>query len=126
MNIVLVLELDVPTNVRLLGTDRSPADPQGPVRHAHAAPLDASGACGPLTLCGRDTGEMTLAPHRAPDPDQPWWPTQWHACHTCRTTRSSTAPVAVADTPTAADGPVDDDSSGDGDGPTAGRATRKT
>lgn len=105
MNIVVVLELDVPTNVRVLGTDRTPADPRGPVRRAHAAPADALGVCGPLTLCGLETGEMTLAPHRPADPDQPWWPPHWHACSICQTARQNTAPTVTE--PTNTDHPED-------------------
>ena len=89
MSILVVLELDVPTNVRILGPGLRPADPQGPVRRAHAARAhpDASGACGPLTLCGLENGDMTLGPHRTADLDQPWWPSRWHACSVCETAR---------------------------------------
>lgn len=47
MDTVIVLEPDTPTNVRILGPDRGPADPGNPVRLAHCAPAEASGACGP-------------------------------------------------------------------------------
>ncbi|MFJ1705592.1 hypothetical protein [Kitasatospora sp. NPDC088346] len=94
MSILVVLELDVPTNVRILGPGHRPADPQGPVRRAHAARADpdASGACGPLTLCGLETGDMTLGPHRSADLDEPWWPSRWHACSVCETARRDIAP----------------------------------
>ncbi|WP_371476600.1 hypothetical protein [Kitasatospora sp. NBC_00315] len=94
MDIVVVLELDMPSNVRVLGPGRTPADPQHPVRRAHAVPAGDSGTCGPLTLCGLDTGEMTLAPHRIADPDQTWWPPHWHACSFCHAARQTTAPPA--------------------------------
>ena len=92
MNIVVVLELDEPSNVRILNPDRTPADPQHPVRRAHAVPIGGSGVCGPLTLCGLDTDEMTLAPHRPADPGQPWWPPSWHACSLCQSARQNTPP----------------------------------
>ncbi|MFE4601629.1 hypothetical protein ACFRKE_12300 [Kitasatospora indigofera] len=95
MNFVVVLELDVPTNVRVLGSDRVPADPQHPVRRVHAVPADVSEACGPLTLCGLDTGGMTIAPHRPGDPDQPWWPRRWHACSLCQTARPGPQPATA-------------------------------
>ncbi|WP_329491756.1 hypothetical protein OG618_35595 [Kitasatospora sp. NBC_01246] len=94
MDIVTVLEPDTPTNIRLLEADFAPADPQGPVRRAHAAPAEASGVCGPLTLCGLDTGEMTLAPHRPTDPDQPWRQARWNTCYTCRTAEQNAGPAA--------------------------------
>ncbi|WP_371495071.1 hypothetical protein OG871_07015 [Kitasatospora sp. NBC_00374] len=100
MSILVVLELDVPTNVRILGPGLRPADPQGPVRRAHAARAhpDASGACGPLTLCGLETGDMTLGPHRTADLDQPWWPSRWHACSVCETARQGIGPTGAAGT----------------------------
>ncbi|MED7952085.1 hypothetical protein PUR61_09320 [Streptomyces sp. BE20] len=94
MDIIVVLELDMPTNVRILGPDHTPADPENPVRLAHAAPADASGVCGPLTLCGLDTGEMTLAPHRFTDTDRSGVRPHWHTCSTCQTARQRTAPRA--------------------------------
>ncbi|MFE2721628.1 hypothetical protein [Kitasatospora sp. NPDC059327] len=94
MDIVVVLELDTPTNVRLLGPDREPAYPDNPVRRAHTAPAEASGACGPLTLCGLDTSDMTLAPHRYPHSDQPPSGRRWHTCTTCRTAGPDTAPAS--------------------------------
>ncbi|WP_329500852.1 hypothetical protein [Kitasatospora herbaricolor] len=105
MDIVVVLELDVPSNVRVLSPDRTPADPQHPVRRAHAVLVGGSGTCGPSTLCGLDSGEMTLAPHRPADPDQPWWPPHWHACSFCQAARQNTTPTtgpADADLPEAA------------------------
>ncbi|MFF2546863.1 hypothetical protein ACFVUY_30490 [Kitasatospora sp. NPDC058063] len=80
MDTVIVLEPDTPTNVRILGPDRGPAGPGDPVRLAHCAPAEASGACGPLTLCGLSTSDMTLAPRRSPAPGGP----QWNACGACR------------------------------------------
>nr|BFD96060.1 hypothetical protein KitaXyl93_74200 [Kitasatospora sp. Xyl93] len=80
MDTVIVLEPDTPANVRLLGPDLLPADPENPVRLAHAAPAEASGACGPLTLCGRHTSDMTLAPHRSSGPGRP----HWNTCGACR------------------------------------------
>ncbi|MEV0537283.1 hypothetical protein [Kitasatospora sp. NPDC050463] len=98
MDTVVVLELDIPTNIRILGPDHMPADPENPVRRVHAAPLEPSGACGPLTLCGLDTSEMTLAPYRLADTDEPTLRSHWHACSTCRTARRSPAPTATAPT----------------------------
>ncbi|WP_395292322.1 hypothetical protein ACF9IK_00930 [Kitasatospora hibisci] len=86
MDIIVVLELDTPTNVRVLQPDRTPAEPAKAVRRAHTAPAEASGVCGPLTLCGLDTSEMTLAPHLSAH-DRP----RWHTCSTCRTTGGSGA-----------------------------------
>ncbi|MGW1177213.1 hypothetical protein ACWD4P_26295 [Kitasatospora sp. NPDC002543] len=80
MDTVIVLEPDTPTNVRILGPGRVPADPENPVRLAHAAVAEASGVCGPLTLCGLRTGDMTLAPHRSPAPGRP----RWNTCGACR------------------------------------------
>ncbi|MFI9318477.1 hypothetical protein ACIGXI_01645 [Kitasatospora aureofaciens] len=90
MDTVTVLEPDTPTNVRLLGTDQEPVDPQDPVRLAHTAPADASGVCGPLTLCGRDTSDMTLAPHRTTIDGRPW--PYWAACGMCRDADRSATP----------------------------------
>ncbi|MGV9267639.1 hypothetical protein ACWDRR_23610 [Kitasatospora sp. NPDC003701] len=95
MDIVVVLELDLPSNVRILGPDHAPAEPENPVRRAHAAPAEASGACGPLTLCGLDTGEMTLAPHRFAEAGHPRPRPLWHACSTCQTAKQTTAPTAA-------------------------------
>ncbi|WP_406086258.1 hypothetical protein [Kitasatospora purpeofusca] len=80
MDTVVVLESDTPTNVRVLGPGLTSSDPEGPVRRAHAAPAEASGVCGPRTLCGLDTSEMTLAPYRS-GLDRPGW----HTCSVCRT-----------------------------------------
>lgn len=99
MDTVVVLELDIPTNIRILGPDHLPADPENPVRRVHAAPTEPSGACGPLTLCGLDTGEMTLAPYRLADTDEPVLRSHWHACSTCRTARRTGAPTAPAAEP---------------------------
>ncbi|MER8188281.1 hypothetical protein [Kitasatospora sp. NPDC094015] len=96
MDILVVLELDHPANVRLLGPDRRPADPPDPVRQAHAAAADAAGACGSVTLCGRDTADMTVAPHRSTGPDQPWWPPHWHPCSICRAAPRPGATAAPA------------------------------
>ncbi|WP_030234917.1 hypothetical protein [Streptomyces sp. NRRL S-350] len=104
MDTVIVLEPDTPTNVRLLGPDRTPADPENPVRRAHTAPAEPSGACGPLTLCGLDTSDMTLAPHRSTDPGHPRPP--WQTCSTCRTAEQRAAPRAPE--PAAADSTEDD------------------
>ncbi|MFE2110118.1 hypothetical protein ACFXAF_30230 [Kitasatospora sp. NPDC059463] len=84
MDIVVVLEPDTPTNIRLLGADHRPAEPEIPVRRAHSAPTEASGACGPRTLCGLDTSDMTLAPHRSVHPERPQSRAHWHTCSTCR------------------------------------------
>ncbi|MFJ2808643.1 hypothetical protein [Kitasatospora sp. NPDC087271] len=91
MDIVVVLELDMPTNVRLLGPDHTPADPESPVRRVHAAPAEASGTCGRRTLCGLDTDGMTLAPHRYAH--QP--PAHWLTCSTCQAARQGPAPDAT-------------------------------
>ncbi|MFD8783229.1 hypothetical protein [Kitasatospora sp. NPDC059599] len=92
MDTVIVLERDTPTNVRLLGSDHSPADPDYPVRRAHTALAEASGLCGPLTLCGLDTSEMTLAPLRAGDPGRASVLPHWNTCGTCRHAGERTAP----------------------------------
>ncbi|MEU8511045.1 hypothetical protein AB0C76_05575 [Kitasatospora sp. NPDC048722] len=84
MDIVVVLEPDTPSNVRVLQSDHAPADPEQPVRRAHTAPAEPSGACGPLTMCGLDTAGMILAPHRSTRP-------RWHTCSTCQTTAADTA-----------------------------------
>ncbi|MFJ9770722.1 hypothetical protein ACIRVF_05725 [Kitasatospora sp. NPDC101157] len=96
MDTVTVLEPDTPTNVRLLGIDQEPADPENPVRLAHAAPADASGVCGPLTLCGRDTSDMTLAPNRTTIDGRPW--PYWNACGACRDAERHAPPGAAEDT----------------------------
>ncbi|MBD0693228.1 hypothetical protein [Streptomyces sp. CBMA123] len=93
MDTVIVLEPDTPTNVRLLGPDHEPADPENPVRLAHTAPVGASGVCGPLTLCGLDTSDMTVAPHRTTDDGRPW--PYWNTCTTCRDAEKGTAPGAT-------------------------------
>ncbi|MFH9347820.1 hypothetical protein [Kitasatospora sp. NPDC017646] len=95
MDTVTVLETDTPANVRLLGTDQEPAAPEDPVRLAHTAPADASGVCGPLTLCGRNTSDMTLAPHRTTIDGRPW--PYWNACGTCRSAERRTVPPAAED-----------------------------
>ncbi|MER5349401.1 hypothetical protein ABT093_03575 [Kitasatospora sp. NPDC002551] len=84
MDIVVVLEPDTPTSIRLLGADHRPAEPEIPVRRAHTAPTEASGACGPRTLCGLDTSDMTLAPHHSDYPDRPLLRPHWHTCSICR------------------------------------------
>ncbi|MER7701675.1 hypothetical protein ABTX81_02080 [Kitasatospora sp. NPDC097605] len=84
MDIVVVLEPDTPTNIRLLGPGHAPAEPSIPVRRAHSARTEASGACGPRTLCGMDTSDMTLAPQRTDHPDRPGLRPHWHTCSTCR------------------------------------------
>lgn len=88
MDTVIVLEPDTPTNVRILGPDRGPADPGNPVRLAHCAPAEASGTCGPLTLCGLSTADMTLAPRRSPDPGRP----RWNTCAVCREAEEASPP----------------------------------
>lgn len=104
MNTVIVLEPDIPTNVRLLGPGHQPADPENPVRLAHAAPAEASGVCGPLTLCGLDTSGMTLAPHRSTDRGRPR--AHWNACRNCRAVEEGAAPRTPAPVaPAASDGP---------------------
>ncbi|MFJ2582041.1 hypothetical protein [Kitasatospora aureofaciens] len=86
MEIVVVLEPDTPSNVRVLQPDPTPANPDRAARRAHTAPAEPSGACGPLTLCGLDTAGMILAPHRAAE-DRP----RWHTCSICRTTAADTS-----------------------------------
>jgi hypothetical protein len=102
MNAIVVLELDVPTNVRILGPGQEPAHPQGPVRRAHVAAPDpaATGACGPVTLCGLPTRDMTIGPHQPSDPDRPQPTPRWHTCSLCR--------VARRDSPSSEAGPADD------------------
>ncbi|WP_331742237.1 hypothetical protein [Kitasatospora sp. NBC_00039] len=100
MDIVVVLEMDMPSNVRVLDPDHTPAHPENPVRRAHAAPAEASGACGPLTLCGLDTGEMTLAPHRFTENDRPRPRPRWHTCSACQTAGQT---AGQNSTPTAAE-----------------------
>ncbi|MFF3074628.1 hypothetical protein ACFVSN_30015 [Kitasatospora sp. NPDC057904] len=87
MDTIFVLELDIPANVRVLQPDHTPADPEHPVLRAHTAPAEPSGMCGPLTLCGLATTDMTLAPRRRTH-DRP----RWHACSSCQTIAASTAP----------------------------------
>ncbi|MEE1788627.1 hypothetical protein PUR71_37855 [Streptomyces sp. SP17BM10] len=87
MDTVAVLELDTPTNVRVLEPDHTPAQPDNPVRRIHIAPAEPSGACGPLTLCGLDTSDMILSPHR-----DPGHPPRWHTCSTCHTPAAGAAP----------------------------------
>ncbi|MBD0690782.1 hypothetical protein [Streptomyces sp. CBMA123] len=93
MDIVVVLELDAPTNVRGLHPDHAPAIPENPVRSAHHAPTEPSGTCGPLTFCGLDTSDMIIAPQ----PTTHDHPPRWHTCSTCRiaTTHTPPAPDAV-------------------------------
>ncbi|MDY0813957.1 hypothetical protein [Kitasatospora purpeofusca] len=79
MDTVVVLESDTPTNAQAVGPGYPPAGSESPVRRAHAAPAEASGVCGPRTLCGLDTSEMTLAPHRS-GLDRP----DWQTCDVCR------------------------------------------
>ncbi|MFI9361549.1 hypothetical protein ACIG5E_10850 [Kitasatospora sp. NPDC053057] len=95
MDTVTVLEPDTPTNVRLLGTGQEPADPDNPVRLAHTAPTDSSGVCGPLTLCGLDTSDMTLAPLRTTIDGRllPYW----NACGACRDAEEPATPPAPED-----------------------------
>ncbi|GHF36875.1 hypothetical protein GCM10018790_13140 [Kitasatospora xanthocidica] len=94
MDTVIVLEPDTPTNVRILGPDRRPADPENPVRRAHAAPAEASGLCGPHTLCGLDTSDMTMAPRHSTETtaDRPRHRPHWSTCGTCRTAEERTGP----------------------------------
>ncbi|MFB7469994.1 hypothetical protein [Kitasatospora sp. NPDC056184] len=97
MDIVVVLEPDTPTNIRLLGPDHTPAQPEVPVRRAHTAPTEASGACGPRTLCGLDTSDMTLAPHGAEYPDRPRPRLHWHTCSACRYAGEAAVPGTPGD-----------------------------
>ncbi|MFE7192641.1 hypothetical protein [Kitasatospora sp. NPDC057541] len=118
MDIVVVLEPDTPTNIRILGPDHTPAEPEIPVRRAHTAPTEASGACGPRTLCGLDTSDMTLAPHRSGELGGARTRTHWHTCSTCRNAGESLTPEAPAapaapHVPNASDAP---DAPGDGTG----------
>ncbi|MEV7774359.1 hypothetical protein [Kitasatospora sp. NPDC086791] len=92
MDTVIVLEPDTPTNLRLLGPDFAPARPDLPVRRAHTAPAEASGLCGPFTLCGLDTSEMTLAPLRPTDPGRAAAHPHWDTCGTCRNAGERAAP----------------------------------
>lgn len=115
MDTVTVLEPDTPTNVRLLGPDLAPADPENPVRLAHTAPAEASGVCAPRTLCGLDTSDMTLAPHRSTDHDRSPW--QRNLCTTCRNVAEGTAKRAPG--PDGADGPEGSDGSKGSDGAAA-------
>ncbi|WP_030234859.1 hypothetical protein [Streptomyces sp. NRRL S-350] len=94
MDIVVVLEADTRTDLRLPGPDRAPTDPENPLRRAHTAPAEASGVCGPLTLCGLDTSEMTLAPHGYAGVGRPRPRLDWRTCGTCRTAGGSPAPGA--------------------------------
>ncbi|MFD0278968.1 hypothetical protein ACFVHB_34365 [Kitasatospora sp. NPDC127111] len=105
MDTIVVLELDTPTNVRVLGPDRTPAEPANPVRRTHSAPVEPSGACGPLTLCGLDTSEMALAPLRSAHLRQ-----RWHICGTCQSAERNPAPHAPG--PPRPDSPEDDDDAG--------------
>ncbi|WP_406192970.1 hypothetical protein OH807_01900 [Kitasatospora sp. NBC_01560] len=91
MDIVVVLDPDIPTNVRLLDPDHTPADPEHPVRRAHVAVTEASGACAPHTLCGLDTVGMTVAPHRFGDAEESASRPRWHTCSTCRNTTPTAA-----------------------------------
>ncbi|MFI8458057.1 hypothetical protein [Kitasatospora sp. NPDC085464] len=97
MDTIIVLEADTPTNVRLLGADHTPADPENPVRRAHTARAAASGVCDPLTLCGLDTSDMTLAPHRSTDLGEPHPRLPWATCSSCRKAEEGTRPAPVAD-----------------------------
>ncbi|MEU4115327.1 hypothetical protein AB0F71_12620 [Kitasatospora sp. NPDC028055] len=104
MDTVIVLEPDIPTNVRLLGPGHQPADPENPVRLAHATPAEPSGICGPLTLCGLDTAGMTLAPRRSTEGARPQ--PHWNACRNCRAVEEGAAPRTR--TAAAPDGPAGD------------------
>ncbi|MEU9047857.1 MULTISPECIES: hypothetical protein [unclassified Kitasatospora] len=84
MDIVVVLEMNTPTNVRALQPDRTPADPENAVRRAHQAPAEPSGACSPLTFCGLATSDMTIAPYPPSRPGR-------YTCTTCSTCQSAAA-----------------------------------
>ncbi|MEU8515730.1 hypothetical protein AB0C76_29745 [Kitasatospora sp. NPDC048722] len=85
MDLVALLELDGPANVRLLTAEGLPATPHAPVVRVHAAartptPADA-------TLCGLSTRGMQPGSQH-PAPGDPWCPPRWHrhACPVCETT----------------------------------------
>ncbi|MEV7596011.1 hypothetical protein AB0O91_01310 [Kitasatospora sp. NPDC089797] len=87
MDTIAVLQMDTPTNIRLLRSDHTPADPETPVHRVHQAPVGPSGSCGPLTFCGLDTADMTIAP-QAPGSGPP----RWHACSNCQSAAAAGSP----------------------------------
>ncbi|MFF4818905.1 hypothetical protein ACFY2K_30495 [Kitasatospora sp. NPDC001309] len=95
MDTVVVLELDTPSNIRVLQPDRTPANPDQPVLRAHIAPAKPSGACGPLTMCGLDTSDMALAPQRPTSAGR-----RWHICTTCQSGANTAVSPATVDTAT--------------------------
>ncbi|MER7581230.1 hypothetical protein [Kitasatospora sp. NPDC097691] len=108
MDTIIVLEADTPTNVRLLGPDHTPADPENPVRRAHTARAGASGVCDPLTLCGLDTADMTLAPHLPTDLGELRPRLPWTTCSSCRSAEEGTLPPTAVPTATDTSGTTED------------------
>ncbi|MFG2818710.1 hypothetical protein ACGFX4_04700 [Kitasatospora sp. NPDC048365] len=96
MDIVVVLEPDTPSNIRILASTH----PAQPVLRAHTAPTEPSGLCGPVTLCGLDTADMTLAPHWTDSGAR-----RWHTCGPCQ--NSFTTPTGDAGAPATTSTPDD-------------------
>ncbi|WP_224277405.1 hypothetical protein [Streptomyces sp. LS1784] len=106
MDLIALLELDGPMNIRILTADKQPATLKAPVVRVHAAAGTPTPA--QLTLCGLSTRDMQPdSPHPAAQGD-PWCPPRWHrhACPVCDTAVTSLAgsgpPAETTDPETAA------------------------
>jgi hypothetical protein len=81
MDLIALLELDEPANMRLLTADKQPAVPKAPVVRVHAA-AHSTQTPAQLTLCGLPTRGMQPDSQYPATPGEPWWPPRWHR-HTC-------------------------------------------
>ncbi|KIQ64634.1 hypothetical protein TR51_10405 [Kitasatospora griseola] len=80
MDLIALLELDGPANVRLLTAEGLPATPSAPVVRVHAAARTPVAA--ESTLCGLSTRGMQPGSQHPVTSGDPWWPPRWHR-HTC-------------------------------------------
>ncbi|GJF34361.1 hypothetical protein KNE206_70610 [Kitasatospora sp. NE20-6] len=88
MDLIHVLELDTPSNVRICDTDAAGA--AAPVLRVHAAAPDVV-----QTLCGRATRSMTREPAHGGASEESWWPARWRhrVCPVCAVLLPSTGPA---------------------------------
>ncbi|MFI6845267.1 hypothetical protein OG535_05410 [Kitasatospora sp. NBC_00085] len=86
MDLIALLELDGPANVRLLTAEGLPATPSSPVVRVHAAARTPTPA--EFTLCGLSTRGLQSDSQQPAAPGDPWWPPRWdrHVCPVCGTT----------------------------------------
>ncbi|MGF1428223.1 hypothetical protein [Kitasatospora sp. LaBMicrA B282] len=113
MDLIALLELDEPANLRLLPTDDRPDLLRLPVVRVHATRLPATDSTAARTLCGLPAHRMQSVPGHLASADA-WCPPTWQrrACPVCGTLIAGAPslpapPGSAADRPTtAADRPA--------------------